>query len=142
MEPYSWRQLIEIGVVASLVLSLLSVGMGFASLTRSSGTTSAAPSVAPKPTVTIVHPSGAVTVSSTTFFDVAPLSKVTTIDLLATGGSLHGAQIATMKATLTGWLASWNTTTVANGTYQVAALAYGTSGTSSRSAPVVVTVRN
>jgi hypothetical protein len=41
-----------------------------------------------------------------------------------------------------GWLARWDTTTVANGTYTVQSVAYGASGQVTTSAGVVVQVRN
>ena len=41
-----------------------------------------------------------------------------------------------------GWLGSWNTTTVANGTYTVRSVAYGTTGQVTTSAGVEVRVRN
>ncbi len=43
---------------------------------------------------------------------------------------------------LYGWLAGWNTATVANGTYTVRSEAYGSAGQSSLSAAVVVHVKN
>jgi hypothetical protein len=41
-----------------------------------------------------------------------------------------------------GWLATWNTTTMANGTYTVRSVAYGVTGQVSASAAVVTHVRN
>ena len=41
-----------------------------------------------------------------------------------------------------GWFASWNTATVANGTYTVQSVAYGVTGQVTTSAGVAVHVRN
>jgi hypothetical protein len=41
-----------------------------------------------------------------------------------------------------GWLGSWNTTTVPNGTYTVHSVAYGVTGQVTTSAGVVVRVKN
>ncbi len=49
--------------------------------------------------------------------------------------------IATANQTLVGWLAKWNTTTVANGDYSLRSIAYDAGG-SSQSAPITVTVNN
>ena len=44
--------------------------------------------------------------------------------------------------TIYGWIASWNTSRVANGTYTVRSVADGEIGTSNHSVEVRITVRN
>ena len=44
--------------------------------------------------------------------------------------------------TLFGWVALWNTATVANGTYTLQSVAYDASGRSSQSKSITVTVSN
>ena len=137
MESDRWHQIITVGVVVSLVVSIVSIGIGIKALRK--------PSASPvtTPAATVVAPSNGATVSGSTGLAATPLtSGVTRIFFVATGGSLHGTQIAGSTATYDGWLGRWNTTTVANGTYQIAAVAYDALGHSARSSPVNVTVQN
>jgi hypothetical protein len=50
--------------------------------------------------------------------------------------------VESARKSVYGWLARWDTTTVANGTYTVQSVAYGASGQVTTSASVVVQVRN
>ncbi len=50
--------------------------------------------------------------------------------------------VESARKSVYGWLARWNTTTVANGTYTVQSVAYGASGQVTTSASVLVQVRN
>jgi hypothetical protein len=46
------------------------------------------------------------------------------------------------KDTVLGWTARWNTRMVPNGTYQLAIVVDNRSGAITKSAPILVTVRN
>ena len=71
----------------------------------------------PPPATGVVLPSNGATVSGNQYLDASASSGVTKVQYEVTGGSLSDAVIATATPTIYGWLASWNTTTVSNGTY-------------------------
>lgn len=54
----------------------------------------------------------------------------------------HVALIAGGISTPYGWIAKWNTTSVANGTYSLRSIAYDASGLSRLSKRVPITVKN
>jgi hypothetical protein len=136
MERDRWRLIISIAVGASLVLGLVGIGIGVEALRK----TKAPPT---GPSASVIYPSSGSTVSGTTALDVKPLSPtVTTLNVVATGGSLHDTQIGVATPSLSGWITKWDTTTVSNGTYQIAALAFNQAGRSGRSASIQVIVKN
>ena len=53
---------------------------------------------------------------------------VTKVEFHLTGGSLHNALIATATRGSQGWTASWNSTTVPDGTYTLQSVAYDAAG--------------
>ena len=59
-----------------------------------------------------------------------------------TGGGLTDAVIATATPTYFGWLALWNTTTVANGTYSLQSVATYTGGVNVTGPTIAITVNN
>jgi hypothetical protein len=59
-----------------------------------------------------------------------------------TGGSLNNALIATATPTYYGWLASWNSTTVPDGTYTLQSEASDGAGNQGVSPTISVTVSN
>jgi hypothetical protein len=67
---------------------------------------------------------------------------VTRVQYEVTGGSLTNSVIATATPTIYGWLASWNTTTVSNGTYALQSVASYAGGVSAPSAPITISVTN
>jgi len=67
---------------------------------------------------------------------------VSKVEFDLTGASGHAEVIATGQSSLVGWLARWNTTTVANGTYTLRSVVYDASGRSSQSNSITVTVSN
>jgi hypothetical protein len=141
MEEDRWHLLVTVGVVVSLVVGLVGIGLGVAALGKS--TAPATPAPPPAPSAVVLFPSNGTKVSATTSFDVKPsISDVPTITLVATGGGLHNRQIAVAKPTLGGWVAAWDTTTVANATYQVSAVVYDKAGRSGRGPAIAVTVQN
>ncbi len=82
--------------------------------------------------------SGAVPIDAETTDD----TSVTSVSFYLTDPSRSDILIGTGTKTLIGWIGSWNTTKVANGTYALHSVAYDVAGQSSRSPDVTVTVGN
>ena len=59
-----------------------------------------------------------------------------------TGGTLNHSVIATATSTIYGWTASWNTTSVPNGTYILQSVASYGSNVSGTSSGITITVHN
>ena len=92
------------------------------SIATSGGLTGTSPGIQvtvnnPAPTTVVVLPSNNATVSGSAVLDASATSGVTKVQYEVSGGSLSNVVIATATPTIYGWLASWNTTTVPNGTY-------------------------
>ena len=99
----------------------------------------------PPPTTTIAFPSNGATVSGTqvTLDAAATLNVgVDQVQYFLTGGTLNDALVATVTPTLYGWLASWNSTTVPDGTYTLQSKASESGGNEGTSPGVSVTVAN
>ena len=67
---------------------------------------------------------------------------VTNVKFFLTGGSLTNALVATAQPTDYGWLATWNSTTVPNGTYTLQSEAFDGAGFEGVSSGVTVVVDN
>ena len=67
---------------------------------------------------------------------------VTKVEFHLSGGSLSDQLIATAVPTSYGWLASWNATTVPNGTYSLQSVAFDAAGNSAHSTGVTIMVNN
>ena len=96
----------------------------------------------PPPTTNVVLPSNAATLSGTATLDATASPGVTNVQYQVTGGSLSNAVVATATPTIYGWLASWNTNTVHNGTYTLNSVASYAGGVSGASPPITVSVTN
>ena len=94
------------------------------------------------PTTNVVLPSNAATVSGTQYLDATASAGVTRVQYELTGGSLSDAVIATGIPTIYGWLASWNTTTVPNGSYTLQSVASYAGGVSAASTPITISITN
>jgi hypothetical protein len=92
--------------------------------------------------VTVVQPLNDSTLSGSTDLD-ASASNATSVEFLLFGGSygFSAPVICTATLTLYGWVCSWNTTTVPNGSYTLVSYASG-SGGSTASLGVSITVKN
>ena len=103
--------------------------------------TSTTPITTP-PITSVIIPSNGATVSGTTTLD-ATASNATSVEFRLFGGSYgySGPVICTATPTLYGWLCSWNTTTVANGSYVLLSEAFNSAG-SAFSPSVNITVNN
>ena len=117
------------------------------SVASSGGLTGTSPGITltvnnPPPTTSVVLPSNDATLSGTQYLDATASPGVTQVQYELTGGSLNNTVIATATPTIYGWLASWDTTTVANGTYTLQSVASYAGGVSATSAPITLTVNN
>jgi uncharacterized protein YjbI with pentapeptide repeats len=94
------------------------------------------------PVTSVLIPSNGAALSGSTTFD-ASASNATSVEFRLFGGIYGYAAPVLCTATLTyyGWLCSWNTTTVPNGTYALLSEAFGGGG-STFSAGVSITVHN
>jgi hypothetical protein len=71
------------------------------------------------------------------------ISGVIKVDFrLKDRGTTHSMLVGTATQTYYGWIANWNTTRVANGTYSLQSVAYGPGGRTSYSSAITITVRN
>jgi hypothetical protein len=93
------------------------------------------------PTTTVVLPSNSATSSGSQVLDAAASPGVTKVQYEVSGGSLTNAVIATATPTIYGWLATWNTTAVPNGTYTLQSVATQ-SGLTGTSPGITITVNN
>ena len=95
------------------------------------------------PTTSVLVPAAGATVSGTTATLGASASNATSVEFWLLGGSYgySGDLIGTATPTLYGWLSSWNTTTVPNGSYVLLSEAFN-DGSSAFSAGVSITVSN
>jgi len=93
-------------------------------------------------TTAVLVPASGATVSGSTALD-ATASNATSVEFWLFGGSYgySGHLVGTATPTIYGWLDSWNTTTVANGSYVLLSEAFG-SGGSTFSSGVSITVKN
>ncbi len=112
----------------------------FTNYVGSAATSPATITVLP-PTTNVVLPSNDATLSTSQYLDAATSPGVTRVQYELTGGNLSDAVIATGTPTLYGWLASWNTTTVPNGSYTLQSVA-SSDGLSGTSPGITITVNN
>lgn len=96
------------------------------------------------PTSTVLIPSNGASTAGTQTLDATAFDygSVTKVEFHLTGGSLNKSLIATGTPTIYGYLASWNTTSVPNGSYSLQSEAYDAAGLTGFSPGVTVTVNN
>ncbi len=68
--------------------------------------------------------------------------RVTKVGFLLTDQTHQIKLIGGVDLTPYGWVAKWNTTSVANGTYSLQSIAYDASGASRLSTSIPITVKN
>jgi alpha-tubulin suppressor-like RCC1 family protein len=98
----------------------------------------------PLHTEVLVPSNGATLSGSAAVLDASALgtSAVTSVQFEVTGGSLSNQVVGTATATLYGWIALWNTTTVPDGTYTLQSLATEVGGTTATSPGITINVTN
>jgi hypothetical protein len=99
----------------------------------------------PTPTTSVLAPSNGASVSGAQVILDASASAnagVTQVEFSLTGGSLNNAIIATATPSYYGWVASWNSTTVPDGTYTLQSEASDGGGNQGVSPAISVTVAN
>ena len=97
----------------------------------------------PAPTTSVIIPSNSETVSGTaSLLDATASSGVTKVIYEVSGHGLSDVEVASGTATLYGWLATWDTTTIPNGVYTVQSLASYGGGVSGTSAGISATIGN
>ena len=96
----------------------------------------------PLPTTNVLIPSKGATLSGSATLD-ASASNATSVEFWLFGGSYgySGHLVGTAALTYYGWVYSWNTTTVPNGSYVLLSEAFGPGG-SAFSPSVSITVTN
>ena len=97
----------------------------------------------PLPTTSVLIPSNGATLSGTAATLDASASNATSVEFWLLGGSygFSGHLVGTATSTIYGWLDSWNTTTVPNGSYTLLSEAFNSVG-SAFSSGVSITVHN
>jgi hypothetical protein len=112
----------------------------FTNYVGSAATNPATITVTP-PTTNVVLPSNDATLSGPQYLDATTSPGVSQVQYELTGGTLTNAVIATATPTIYGWLASWSTTNLPNGTYTLQSVASG-GGLTGTSPGITVTVDN
>jgi hypothetical protein len=97
-----------------------------------------------EPFTNVLVPSNGAVLAGNATLDAAAADApgVTKVVFELSGGTLSDQVIATGTPTLYGWLAQWNTTSVANGTYTLQSVATDANGSAETSAPVTISVNN
>jgi hypothetical protein len=92
----------------------------------------------------LVLPANDAKLSGTTPLDSVAKAyyRISKVEYLLTDEDHHSKVIAEGIPTLSGWLARWNTTSVANGTYSLQSVVYDELGGSSRSTAITIAIRN
>jgi hypothetical protein len=138
---YGWLASWDTTTVPNGTYTLQSVATDKAGLTATSAPVTI--TVNNPPTTSVVFPSSGATLSGTSVtFDAGSSANVTSVSFELSGGALSDQVIAESTPTIFGWLATWNTTTVPNGTYTLQSVASDPGGQSATSAPVTITVNN
>ena len=97
----------------------------------------------PTPTTTVVLPAGGATLKGSPYLDATASSDVATVVFELSGGPSHlTEQVATATLSYVGWAATWNTTGVPDGTYNLQSVASYADGVSGTSQAITITVGN
>jgi hypothetical protein len=94
---------------------------------------------------TVIIPSNGTTLSGSSAVLDATASgtnDITGVQFEVTGGTVSNRVVGTATLTMYGWIARWNTTGIANGTYTLQSVATEVGGTTATSPGITVTVHN
>jgi len=96
------------------------------------------------PTTAIIIPSGGATLSANSVLDASASDNVgvTAVEFHATDAALDNRVIGAAISTKYGWVLTWDTTTVANGSYTLTSVAHDAAGNTTTSSPISVTIQN
>jgi Bacterial Ig domain len=92
------------------------------------------------PTTSVLVPANGAKVSGTTTLDAAA-SNATSVEFVLFGGSYFGLVVGVATPTIYGWIATWNTKAIRNGSYLLFSAASNASG-NGVSPPVSIVVKN
>jgi Bacterial Ig domain len=139
---YGWLAAWNTTAVPNGTYTLQSEAYDAAGLSGYSSGTTVTVDNAPPSTSVVVPSTGATVKGTQVALDASAASGVNKVQYELTGGTLNGSVIATATPTVYGWLASWNSETVPDGTYTLQSVASYAGGVSGVSAGVSVTVGN
>ena len=141
---YGWLCSWNTSTVPNGTYVLKSVATGPGGTTYGSGVTVTVNNPLPPPTTNLLVPASAATMSGSTYLD-ASATNATSVEFRLFGG-VYGYTPAVLctatTSTAYGWLCSWNTTTVPDGSYTLLSEAFGSGGSAFSSSGVRVTVDN
>jgi lysophospholipase L1-like esterase len=96
----------------------------------------------PTPSTTLVEPLNGAILHGRQYLDAGASSGVTQVLYELSGGSLNDQVIAIASPTVYGWLASWKSRTVPNGTYTLQSVATNNVGSTAVSSGITITINN
>ncbi len=121
---YGWVATWDSTTVSPGTYTLQSVATAGGSTTTSAGISIVVVATGPPPSTSVLVPSNGATVSGAqVVLDASATSEpAIMVQFELTGGVLSDSVIATARLTYYGWVATWNSTAVANGTYTLQSL--------------------
>jgi hypothetical protein len=133
-----------VAVLVSLLIGFAAAGLGLWDLHKINKINGRIASVDfSVPATTVISPTTGQTISGAVFLDAQPLANdVKSVQFVATGGSSHSVLIANGAGFIGGFGAHWDSTGLANGTYQISSVGYNASGRSSQSPAITVRIHN
>ena len=136
LKQRTWRRSMTVAVLVSLLIGFAAAGLGLWDLHKINKINGRIASVDfSVPATTVISPTTGQTISGAVFLDAQPLANdVKSVQFVATGGSSHSVLIANG--------AHWDSTGLANGTYQISSVGYNASGRSSQSPAITVRIHN
>jgi hypothetical protein len=140
---YGWLATWDSTTVPDGTYTLQSVASDVDGVQKVSSASTVVVENAPPPTSILVPSNGASVSGTQVVFDAgSPNVGVTTVKFELTGGSLNDAVVATATPSGYGWVATWDSTTVPNGTYTLQSVASDGAGYQGVSPAITVVVEN